>query len=179
MSTTTPEHADGGLWLCPRPGCGFGVVGTPTPEQLDEPDPIDEHEAEHARQDMVHAAAAVRPLDPLTEVPAWLGWDMLTPAQRREFIAGIRRPLRRRWARRRCGDWDARAEALEQRSFDDDVAYTSSTREDGPAHRAPAPWPLLQLDDDDAPVGEVPSLGDLRSVQAERLADADRDERVA
>jgi hypothetical protein len=120
-------------------------------------------------------------MDPITTThprlfpPAAAQYAAMTPAERDAFFA----PRRRRDARRPCGDWDPRAEALEQRSFDDDAAYTSSTREDGPAHRAPADWPLLQLDEDDLPTGEAGDLDALRSTIAEQHHDAERDAAVA
>ena len=39
----------GNTWLCPEPDCGYGVAGLLSPADPDEPDPILEHEEEHAR----------------------------------------------------------------------------------------------------------------------------------
>ena len=121
-------------------------------------------------------------MDPITTThprlfpPAAAQYAAMTPAERDAFFS---RRRRRRDDRRLCCDWDDRAEALEERSFNDRVSYSSSTREDGPVHRAPADWPLLQLDDEDLPTGEAGDLRALASIVAEQHHDADRDAAVA
>lgn len=79
----------GNTWLCPEPGCAFGVGGLDAPaDHEDFSDPIGEHLAEHAAERLGEEAAHEEPV---------VSPVLLTNA-REEIKARARRKVMDRWA---------------------------------------------------------------------------------